>query len=59
MRIFGDDLETLRTTADEVKDMMAEVDGIVEENVELQADVPQVEVEVDLAKAEALRPQAR
>ncbi len=30
----------------------AGIDGVVDENVELQADVPQVEVEVDLAKAE-------
>ncbi|MGH2721110.1 MAG: efflux RND transporter permease subunit, partial [Actinomycetota bacterium] len=33
--------------------MLSKIDGIVEENVELQADVPQVEVEVDLAKAQA------
>jgi len=53
VRIFGDDLETLRTTAAKVKDMLSGIDGIVEENVALQADVPQVEVEVDLAKAES------
>jgi CzcA family heavy metal efflux pump len=53
VRIFGDDLETLRTTAAKVKDMLGGIDGVVEENVALQADVPQVEVEVDLAKAEA------
>ena len=32
--------------------MIGEIDGVVEENVELQAEVPQVEVEVDLAAAE-------
>jgi CzcA family heavy metal efflux pump len=54
VQIFGDDLDTLKDTADEVKDMLSGIDGIVEENVELQGDVPQVEVEVDLARAEDL-----
>ena len=36
----------------------AGVDGIVDEHVELQTDVPQIEVEVDLAKAAAVRHQA-
>ena len=53
VRIYGDDLETLRVTADEVKAMLAGIDGIVEEETELQADVPQAQVTVDLAKAEA------
>ena len=37
-----------RTTADDVKDMMGSVDGVIEENVELQDEVPQVEVTVEL-----------
>jgi CzcA family heavy metal efflux pump len=53
VKLFGDNLEQLRTSADEVKDMMAGVKGVVEENVELQDDVPQVEVTVDLAKAQS------
>ena len=35
VKIFGDDLETLRDTADDVKEMMGEVDGVVDENVSL------------------------
>ncbi|MEY2477803.1 MAG: hypothetical protein QOG87_3118 [Actinomycetota bacterium] len=53
VRLFGDDLEKLRTTADQVKDMMAGIDGVIEENVELQADVPQIDVQVDLDAAQA------
>jgi CzcA family heavy metal efflux pump len=51
VRIYGDDLDVLRDKANEVKDLMGGIDGIIEEHVTLQADVPQVQVEVDLAKA--------
>jgi len=58
VHIFGDDLGTLRAKAEEVKNMLSGIDGIVEENVELQGDVPQLEVRLDLEKAEdyALKP---
>lgn len=52
VKIYGDDLETLRTTADTVKAMMGDVDGVVDENVSLIKEVPQVEVSVDLTAAE-------
>lgn len=52
VNIFGDDLATLRTTADRVKKMMGGVEGVIEENVELQDPVPQVEVTVKLDQAE-------
>ena len=52
VKIFGDDLETLRTTADDVKDLMSSVPGVIEENVELQEEVPQVEITTDLEAAE-------
>jgi Cu/Ag efflux pump CusA len=52
VRIFGDDLSTLRAKAAEVKQMLSGIDGVVDEHVELQVDVPQIEVEVDLAKAQ-------
>ena len=45
-------------TADDVKDMIGNVDGVIEENVELQDEVPQVEVKVDLDGGGALRPEA-
>jgi CzcA family heavy metal efflux pump len=53
VRIVGPDLDVLREKANEVKDAMAQVKGIVDEHVELQLLVPQIEVDVDLAKAQA------
>jgi CzcA family heavy metal efflux pump len=52
VRIFGDDLAVLRQKAQEVATAVAAVDGIVDVHRELQTDVPQVEVEVDLAAAQ-------
>jgi CzcA family heavy metal efflux pump len=51
VRIFGDDLDLIRQKADEVKDLMTGIDGVIDEHVTLQTRVPQVHVEVDLAKA--------
>ena len=58
IRIYGQDLEMLRAKAEEVNQLLAGIDGVVDEHVELLVDVPQVEVEVDLAAAQQLRPQA-
>ena len=52
VRVFGDDLDLLRTKAEEVLDAIEGVDGLVEAKVELHADVPQVQVKVDLAAAQ-------
>ncbi|WP_406038909.1 efflux RND transporter permease subunit [Micromonospora sp. NBC_00898] len=51
IRIVGDDLNVLRQKADEVKELIAGIDGIIDEHVTLQTPVPQVDVQVDLAKA--------
>jgi CzcA family heavy metal efflux pump len=53
VRIVGPDLEVLREKAEEVKEAIGSVDGVVGEHVELQLLVPQVEVTVDLARAQA------
>ena len=52
VRLYGEDLHTLRETAQEVQQALSEVDGLVEEHVDLAVDVPQIEVRVDLAAAE-------
>jgi CzcA family heavy metal efflux pump len=52
VRIFGDDLGVLQEEAERVLQTMEGVDGLVEAKIELHADVPQVEVEVNLAAAE-------
>jgi CzcA family heavy metal efflux pump len=50
--VYGDDLQILRKKADQVRKLMSETEGVVDEHVDLEVDVPQVEVEVDLRKAE-------
>ncbi len=52
VRIFGQDLNELRARADEVKDLMSNIPGVVEEHVDFQEDVPQIDVKVDLALAQ-------
>jgi CzcA family heavy metal efflux pump len=52
VHIFGDDLHKLQETAESLLDRIKKVDGVIEANVELTDDVPQLEVQVDLAKAE-------
>ena len=53
IRIYGDDLEVLREKGDEIKTMLGEIDGVVDEHVEtIITPTPQVEVEVNLAAAE-------
>jgi CzcA family heavy metal efflux pump len=52
IRIYGQDLDILRAKAAEVEDKLAEVPGIADLHVEFVLDIPQIEVEVDLAKAQ-------
>ena len=59
VRIFGADLAVLRAKAAEIEKIMAGVDGLEDEHIDISTDVPQIQVEVDLAKAAAVRPQAR
>jgi CzcA family heavy metal efflux pump len=51
VRIYGPDLEVLRTKAQEVEKVLGEIPGVVEEHVDFEVDVPQMDVQVDLAKA--------
>lgn len=51
IRIYGPDLEVLRSKAAELEQAMSEIPGIVDLQRERQVDIAQVEVEVDLAKA--------
>ena len=52
VRIYGPDLDVLRQKADEVQQVLADVDGLVEEHVDLHVDVPEIQVRVDLARAQ-------
>ncbi|OLD48494.1 MAG: acriflavin resistance protein, partial [Actinobacteria bacterium 13_1_40CM_2_65_8] len=51
IRIYGSDLHVIRAKADEIKELLAAIPGIKDDHVDLQLDTPQVQVEVDLAKA--------
>jgi Cu/Ag efflux pump CusA len=52
VRVFGDDLQVLRAKAEEVRQAIAGVPGIVSPRVSTQVMQPTVEIEVDLAKAQ-------
>jgi CzcA family heavy metal efflux pump len=53
VRIFGPEWGKLRTTAQQVRDAVARVNGVVDPQVELPVEDPNVQVRVDLAKAQA------
>src|SRR5918996_248001 len=52
VRIYGQDLGVLRSKAEEVRQRLEGIEGIVDLHVELQQEIPQIEIEVDLAAAE-------
>ena len=52
IRIYGQELEVLRAQADEVRAALEGIDGIADLKKELHMETPQVEIEVDLAKAQ-------
>ena len=52
VRIYGGDLDVLRAKAEEVRRGMAGVSGIIDLRVALQAEVPEIDVQVDLAAAQ-------
>ncbi|MEZ4862298.1 MAG: efflux RND transporter permease subunit [Caldilineaceae bacterium] len=52
VRIFGPDLQGIHQKADEVEAMLSGIDGISDLQVELQSEVPQIQVKVDLAAAQ-------
>ncbi len=52
VRIYGEDLGVLRTKAKEVKRVLSGLDGIVDARVDLPAEEPTVEIQVDLAAAQ-------
>ncbi|HEX6606726.1 MAG TPA: efflux RND transporter permease subunit, partial [Chloroflexia bacterium] len=52
VRIYGPDLAVLRQKAEEVRQALKGVDGVVDLHVELQVEEPQVEIKVDLPAAQ-------
>jgi CzcA family heavy metal efflux pump len=52
IRIFGPDLDVLRTKAEALQAAMEGIPGIIDLHVQLQTEIPQIDVEVELAAAE-------
>jgi HME family heavy-metal exporter len=51
IKIFGDDLDTLRSQADSLQQKLKSVKGIADLNVERQVLIPQIRVQVDYTRA--------
>ncbi len=51
LKLFGDDLDTLRATAETLRQRLAAVPGLVDLQVERQVRVPEVTVRVDYGRA--------
>jgi CzcA family heavy metal efflux pump len=51
VRIFGPDLKQLRSVADDVKQGLNGIEGMVNLHTELQVEIPQIQIKVDLEKA--------
>jgi CzcA family heavy metal efflux pump len=52
VRVYGIDLPTLRSKAQEVSQQISKVDGVVRPKVQTQPEEPTLEVQVDLASAQ-------
>jgi Cu/Ag efflux pump CusA len=52
VRVFGQDLNVLRDKAAEIEEIMAGIEGVEDAHTDISTDVPQLQVEVDLAKAQ-------
>jgi len=52
IRLYGQDLDVLREKAAEIEKALSQIDGVIDEHVEQLVDIPQVEVTVDLVKAQ-------
>lgn len=51
LKIFGEDLDTLRAVAENLRSRMATVPGVVDLQVEKQVRIPQLEIRVDYERA--------
>jgi HME family heavy-metal exporter len=49
IKLYGDDLDLLRRTAEEMKRRIASVEGLADVMIEQQTDIPQLRIEIDRA----------
>jgi CzcA family heavy metal efflux pump len=52
VRLYGEDLGILQRKAEEVRQLMSHINGVVTPHVDLQAQEPSVQIEVDLTAAQ-------
>ncbi|MEJ2205198.1 MAG: efflux RND transporter permease subunit [Gemmatimonadota bacterium] len=52
VRIYGEDLDLLSEKGSEVREALEGIEGIIDLHVELHENIPQIEVEVDLERAQ-------
>jgi CzcA family heavy metal efflux pump len=52
VRVYGEDLETLRAKSDQILKLVESVPGVIDAHRDISSDVPQANVTVNLAKAE-------
>ena len=60
LKLFGDDLDTLRTTAEDLRRRLSSIAGLADLQVEKQVRIPQLEIMVDYTRTAlyGLQPQA-
>jgi heavy-metal exporter, HME family len=51
LKVFGDDLDTLRSSAEQLRERLAGIPGITDLQVEKQVRIPQLEIRVDYGRA--------
>jgi HME family heavy-metal exporter len=51
LKVFGDDLDTLRTLAGSLRERLGKIPGVVDLQVEKQVRIPQLRVDVDYGRA--------
>jgi HME family heavy-metal exporter len=51
LKIFGDDLDTMRSKAEELRTRLAAIPGLTDVQVEKQVRIPQLEIRVDYGRA--------
>jgi CzcA family heavy metal efflux pump len=51
IRVFGQDLQVIRAKSQEIQKILAGIDGVVDAHIDISTDVPQLQVEVNLAAA--------
>ena len=51
LKIFGEDLDTLRTLAEDMRARLAKIPGIADLQIEKQVRIPQLEIQIDYTRA--------